>query len=390
MTNSAEAYLHKKKNSVRDAELAEHFQTLENYYVQKLWHQLTLQVRKLVYDKKFTNAVDLKEFYDNFIQEFQHRANELHLVEIAMQVARHIFKKNKKAAFVFLEGIRKVVTKDKEASVRVSTGEIELHLANRDAEGKVADITLVRNLVEDTEKEMDALVGVTPVHAPFYKVSSAYLKETGDHAAYYREALRYIGCENIDKLPRTERQTLATLLSVAALLGDGIYNFGELLSHSILDALKGTENAFLIDVLFACNAGDIVKFRQFEKHLSKWSDVVQSREKIEEKIRLLCLMEIALARQSTERYMPFNKIAKKALVNVSDVEFLVMKALGKGLVSGSIDQVNATVSITWVQPRVLSADQIGHMADRVGAWRTDVKSMENVVRANAKEILMKE
>lgn len=35
MANKAEAYLHKKKNSVRDADVAEHFQTLENYYVQK-------------------------------------------------------------------------------------------------------------------------------------------------------------------------------------------------------------------------------------------------------------------------------------------------------------------------------------------------------------------
>ncbi|KAH7702691.1 PCI domain containing protein [Aphelenchoides avenae] len=389
MANKAEAYLHKKKNSVRDADVAEHFQTLENYYVQKLWHQLTLQVRKLVYDTNFANAVDLKEFYDNFIQEFQHRVNALQIVEISMQVARHIFKKDKKAAFDFLEGIRKVVSKDKEASVRVSTGEIELHLADRDAEGKVADITLVRKLVEDTEKEVDALVGVTPVHAPFYKVSSAYLKEIGDHAAYYREALRYIGCENIDQLAPIERQTLATLLSVAALLGDGIYNFGELLSHPILDALKGTENAFLIDVLFACNAGDIVKFRQFEKQLSKWSDVVQNREKVEGKIRLLCLMEIALARPSKERYIPFNEVAQKALVNLNDVEFLVMKALSKGLVSGSIDQVNATVNITWVQPRVLSSEQIGNMADRVGAWRADVESMESVVRDNAKEIIMK-
>lgn len=184
-------------------------------------------------------------------------------------------------------------------------------------------------------------------------------------------------------------------------------------------------------MLFACNAGDLLKFRQYEKQLARWNDVVQSREKVEGKIRLLCLMEvslapiasaveapffyvntiqIALARPSKERYISFNEISQKALVDYNQVEFLVMKALSKALVSGSIDQVNATVNITWVQPRVLSSEQvrittcflrlvlvnditltlqIGNMADRVGAWHADVESMEGVVRDNAKEIIMK-
>lgn len=37
---------------------------------------------------------------------------------------------------------------------------------------------------------------------------------------------------------------------------------------------------------------------------------------------------------------------------------LVMKALSKDLVRGAIDQVNRTVLITWVQPRVLNASQV--------------------------------
>jgi hypothetical protein len=35
-----------------------------------------------------------------------------------------------------------------------------------------------------------------------------------------------------------------------------------------------------------------------------------------------------------------------------------MKALSKGLIRGSIDQVERLVNITWVQPRVLSLEQV--------------------------------
>ena len=52
-------------------------------------------------------------------------------------------------------------------------------------------------------------------------------------------------------------------------------------------------------------------------------------------------------------------VIKWHLVDVSpQVELLVMKALSLGLVKGSIDQVDAKVHMTWVQPRVLDRDQV--------------------------------
>lgn len=83
-------------------------------------------------------------------------------------------------------------------------------------------------MIEDTQKQLDLIPGVTSVHSSFYKVSAIYLKEIGDHAAYYREALRYLGCENLSNLSSQEKLTQATLLGFAALLGKDIYNFGEL------------------------------------------------------------------------------------------------------------------------------------------------------------------
>lgn len=83
-------------------------------------------------------------------------------------------------------------------------------------------------MIESTQKEIDNLIGVTEVHAPFYKVSALYLKEVGDFAGYYREALRYLGVEDINKLTADEKYSQALLVGFAALLGENVYNFGEL------------------------------------------------------------------------------------------------------------------------------------------------------------------
>jgi len=389
MSQKVEQYLTKKKNTSKSPDVAELFQVLERNYTKKLWHQLTLEVKKAIADPKFNAEVNLKEFYDNFISEFEIRINACQLVEIVMPIAKQIFEKSPGEAFEFLANIEKAVKRDKQALVRVWSGQIELHLSNKDKNGKCIDISNIRDMIETAQKTLDELPGVTPVHATFYKVSATYLREVGNYAAYYREALRYLGCEDISNLSTNDKHMQAMLLGFAALLGENIYNFGELLAHPILKSLDHSSEAWLVNVLFAFNSGDLEKFRANEKHWNQWPDIVKHRELLEGKIRLLCLMEIALARPSKERYISFNEIAKKAFVEPQEVEFLVMKALSKGLVRGSIDQVERSVNITWVQPRVLSLAQISGMADRIGEWRHSVENMESVVHENAKEILMK-
>ena len=46
------------------------------------------------------------------------------------------------------------------------------------------------------------------------------------------------------------------------ILGEGIYNFGELLAHPILDAVKQTDKQWIVDLLYAFNSGDIPKFEK--------------------------------------------------------------------------------------------------------------------------------
>lgn len=45
-----------------------------------------------------------------------------------------------------------------------------------------------------------------------------------------------------------------------------------------------------------------------------------------------------------------------------------MRAMSVGLVRGSIDQVAATVQISWIQPRVLDKQQLGEVRQQLADW----------------------
>lgn len=51
------------------------------------------------------------------------------------------------------------------------------------------------------EEILNNLHGVTSVHGRFYDLSSKYYRIIGNHASYYKDALRYLGCVDVKDLP---------------------------------------------------------------------------------------------------------------------------------------------------------------------------------------------
>jgi 26S proteasome regulatory subunit N9 len=79
--------------------------------------------------------------------------------------------------------------------------------------------------------------------------------------------------------------------------------------------------------------------------------------------------------------MSFQQVAEATRVPVHEVEHLIMKALSLKLIRGSVDQIDSTVDITWVQPRVLDAQQLGMLAGQFGEWTRAVGKTEGKVGA---------
>lgn len=54
------------------------------------------------------------------------------------------------------------------------------------------------------------------------------LQVKADYVAYYKASLLYLACINLEEQPKEDLVSRAHDLSIAALLGETIYNFGEL------------------------------------------------------------------------------------------------------------------------------------------------------------------
>ena len=214
-----------------------------------------------------------------------------------------------------------------------------------------------------------------------------YRKAVGPPEAYYREAIQYLHYTPLDALPAEEQLALATDLSMAALTGDGVYNFGEVVQHPILQCLVGTPNAWLVELMEASAAGDVAAFKAVStKHAAEIAAqpaLTGRAQMVQEKITLLAMVHMIFERPSSERTLRFADIAQRIEMAEDQVELVIMRALSLGLIRGSMDQVDGTVEVTWVMPRVLDAAQLSDLAGRFGEWAVKVSQTKDYMSEQA-------
>ncbi|XP_059153289.1 26S proteasome non-ATPase regulatory subunit 13-like [Physella acuta] len=178
-----------------------------------------------------------------------------------------------------------------------------------------------------------------------------------NHTQYDQVAIRFLSCIDLKDMPKTEQQRgLLILFYLAAVIDEGVYNFGELIAHDILTTLKGTYKEWLVDLLYAFNSGDIDNIIGLKDKWSTQPDMKINELVTRNKINLLCLMEMTFQRPATDTQRTFDSIAQTVKINTDLVELLVMKAVRLGLVRESIDEIEQKCHMTWVQPKGSQTD----------------------------------
>ena len=376
-TANVTAYLATQKKTA-NKKLAAEWTNLEDLYNEKLWNELTIKLVRFVRNEALQDEDTLLQLYQNFISSFEMKINPYGLVQILEVLVDHI--SDKKEAVEFLEKLKEKVKICDEAIWYIQVLQGNLLLTN------LNDLQATKKIIEELRDVLEEAGNVTPVHGKYYMLASQYYRRVGQHSDYYRCGLQFLGC-SLEDYPKDQWAQQAFFLGLAALLGDGVYNIGELLAHPILESLKGTENEWLVELLKAFNFGDINKFNEMKPIWSKIPDLAAQEVKLRQKISLLCVMEMTFKRSAMERAISFESIAKETKLPLKEVEFLVMKALAQDLVRGEIDQVAGVVNMSWVQPRVLDRPKIAAMADILDHWMLSITSMEKLMESRAGDIL---
>ncbi len=151
------------------------------------------------------------------------------------------------------------------------------------------------------------------VPASVHRASAEYHKLVGPAAACHASTLLYLGAVQADALPRAERQALALDIALASLVGEGIFNFGEVLEQPVLAELAGTPHAWLCQLLAAFQVGDIAAsdacVRANSEAFQAQPTLRAAGGLLASKIKLLALMEMVLKRPTSARVIAFADIA---------------------------------------------------------------------------------
>ena len=183
-----------------------------------------------------------------------------------------------------------------------------------------------------------------------------------------------------EEIPIEEKLERAHDLCVAAVLGDTIYNFGELLMHPIFQVLEGLPASASVSALLrAMNAGNFEAFEQIIRSLSGHPLLGgPSRQGfIREKMCLMTLAQVLFSHLKQSRRVSFARIA--AATKTDQVELLLMKAFSLGLICGKIDEPAGEVVVEWVPPRVLDREQLAQLATSIGLWKERVEETLRLV-----------
>ncbi|XP_051219151.1 26S proteasome non-ATPase regulatory subunit 13 homolog B isoform X1 [Lolium perenne] len=382
-------------------ELAEWYAALADLYQRKLWHQLTLKLDQFLALAVVQAGDALIQLYNHFISDFETKINLLKFAHFTVVVSRQY--SDKDAAINYLEGVISKLHDTKESRVEEPILYVKMQIANYLLEkGSQKEC---KKLLDEGKTTLDSMVDVDPsVHSTYYWICSQYYKVCQDYSEFYKNALLYLAYTTVESLSEPFKQNLAFDLSLAALLGDNIYNFGELLAHPIIHSLVGTAVEWIYHMLQAFNSGNLAAYQELCKvhgaALAAQPALAQNESGLLEKINILCLMEIIFSRASQDRTIPLSTIAEQTRLSVEDVEYLLMKSLSVSpalpcgcmysivpvtvrsemmkrllsymlqahLIEGIIDEVDGTVHVSWVQPRVLGIDQVKSLRDRLDTW----------------------
>eukprot|EP00177_Eucheuma_denticulatum_P006284 GFKZ01011463.1.p1 GENE.GFKZ01011463.1~~GFKZ01011463.1.p1 ORF type:complete len:431 (-),score=57.64 GFKZ01011463.1:1189-2358(-) len=363
----AAQYLASRIESAANSADKDHLVEIQRLYNHKLWHQLTQKVHTVVTESPLPNMRDL---YDKFLSTFESHLNPITLTQILATITALELSDTPSDALAFLQPLvpsppqNTIFTKSPSAHILLLSHIALLHMKSGDHSASKKTFQQASELLDRTEM-------TPPVYSVYFRAAAEYHKVVGTAYDFFHNALQFLAYTPAHTLSTADQTRWAFDIGIAALVGTAIYNFGEVLSHSIVHSLKSTDHEWLFHLLEAFNNGDLDQFDKVCNSASAKMNaqpvLVAHEEFLKQKITILALLELAFTR-SLDASIPFADVERACRLPSKEVEYLLMRAMSLGLISGVIDHVDQSFEVTRVRPRVLGREPIGEMAKRLEKW----------------------
>eukprot|EP00172_Hildenbrandia_rubra_P002472 Plantae.Rhodophyta-Hildenbrandia_rubra.ctg3333.p1 GENE.Plantae.Rhodophyta-Hildenbrandia_rubra.ctg3333~~Plantae.Rhodophyta-Hildenbrandia_rubra.ctg3333.p1 ORF type:complete len:463 (+),score=93.20 Plantae.Rhodophyta-Hildenbrandia_rubra.ctg3333:1315-2703(+) len=345
-------------------------QTAIDLYDRKLWHQLTELCLKLSTTILSTDS----QLYTDFLIHFQKKLNPISLITILTNLVNHAYKpqENPEEALSFLRtstepSIDDLLKSNANALILYHALCARLFLfASKNEEAK-EELEKARDLVDATF-DLDA-----NTHASFYRASAEFHKVMGPANDFYKYALLFLAYVRPGLLSVDERKSWAFDIGIAALVGEDIYTFEEVLRHGLVKELGMGEGKWLVELMSVMNRGDVEGYEavveKYKKVMNREEALVINAEFLKKKNKILGLVAMA---EVADGVIRFEDVEKKCQVSAEDVEYLIMRALSLGLIKGEVDGVEGVLEVSRVRPKLLDREACSTMAQRLAIWQQNV------------------
>lgn len=380
-----------------NSELISLFYQLEDYYERKLWHQLTQQLDEFYYkfDQDQISAELKHKIYTQFIQQFAMKLNLIKVVDFLIASGFNDETTLDKLTSLKQEYIKYLKrennfkdnedgSEDPEFTTLLFNDEsliyIDLQISRyylylkqfEQSESTMAKIELkFDNLNNDLSAK---------INAAYYLTKSLEYKLHDNYNAYYTNGLLFLS--SVPSLTSEEKVKLCYDLCIAALLGDKVYNFGELILHDILQEIAAEDSPYnwLYNLIHALNAGDLSQFNHWLSIAFTKSPQLQLHQVfIKQKIIIMALLELISTKSTTNKRITFKEISEFTGTPLNDVEHLIIKCFSLKLIQGYINQIDEILVITWLQPRILNLKQVYNLYTHLVDWDHKVEQLGNLV-----------
>lgn len=365
-------------------DLQDKLELMSDLFARRLWHQLTETVLHFVSDPSRAPQDGFVDLYERFITKFEGRLNQVRFAQIVSHIGNGL--EPSRGIEFFNHVLRNRTRMGVEAALCVDLDIAVLKL-------QLGMLDEAKSTLEQARVLLDGMAdsGVV-VHSKYYRAASEYHKLAGPPEKFYHDSLMYISYTPLSEFTDAQRFALATDICLAALTGDGIYNFGEVLGTPILSALDKSENAWLKQLVMVFDRGDIEGFNKvvesnYEKYFAQPA-LASRNEMVKQKLVLMALMDMVFQKPPHDRNLTFDAIAERTRLPRDQVEYVLMRAMSAGVITANLDEVEGVARVSWVQPRVLGREQLVELRDRMTAWHGKVKEALIFMEGETPELLV--